>query len=188
MSGNWPSRHYVVTADFTSRKFGRLSFNAGAFYMNTRNQAFDGAFEFFIPTVLPTPAGAPVAVSNNYSLENKKIAAFYLEGQYDLTDQLHLSAGGRYNKEWIHTVQNAFGVLNPTPPIILNESPFGEMSFSRFSPRATLRYDITPTSNVYGSFSRGFKGGHFTVTVGDRGEADRRQGRSPPTYGHTRAA
>lgn len=32
------------------------------------------------------------------------------------------------------------------------------------------------------------RGGAGTVTVGDRGEADRRQGRSPPTYGHTRAA
>ena len=163
---DWPSRHYVGAVDFASEKIGRFSYNVGAFYLDTVNTTNGGAYQLFASgtTVLPAVPGEPTFVSNNYTRQEKQIGAVYFDAQYDVTDRLHVSAGGRYNKEWLRAFQSAFPTVDPPAPIVLNEYPGGRVSFSEFSPRATIRYEVTPTSNAYASVSRGFKGGGFNVT------------------------
>lgn len=163
---DWPSRHYEGTIDFASEKFGSFAFNAGAFYLNTINTTNGGRYILLGTgtTVLPSAPGAPSFISNNYTRGEKQVAAVYVEGQYEVTDRLHVTAGGRYNRESLRFFQKSFPTLTPATPIVLNEYPGGKVHFSQFSPRGTIRYEVTPTSNVYASVTRGFKGGGFNVT------------------------
>ncbi len=88
---------------------------------------------------------------------------------YDLTDQLSVSIGGRYTEDtrtsqvlrrtYIGGFSEFFGG-NPT--LIATTSDFnGEADFDDFSPRIAVGYKLTPDSNVYASYSQGFKGGSF---------------------------
>ncbi|MET0589287.1 MAG: TonB-dependent receptor, partial [Novosphingobium sp.] len=38
-------------------------------------------------------------------------------------------------------------------------------SYSKFTPRASIRYEIAPRTNVYASYSKGFRGGEWNSTV-----------------------
>lgn len=163
---DWSSRHYTGTIDFASDKFGAFSFNTGVFYLDTLNQGNGGASYFFNPngTVVPSP-GMPVFVGASFTRQEKQVAAVYFEGQLDLTDRLHLTAGGRYNHEKIHAYRRTYLSLPAPTPLSLPEYAHSPASFSQFSPRGTLRYEVTPTSNVYASISRGFRGGGFSIAA-----------------------
>lgn len=163
---DWPSRHYTGTIDFASDKFGAFSFNAGIFYLDTLNKGNGGASYFFNPngTVLPS-TGTPVFVGASFTRQEKQVAAVYFEGQLDLTDRLHLTAGGRYNHEKIRAYRRTLFSLPAPVSLDLPEYAHSPASFSQFSPRGTLRYEITRTSNVYASVSKGFRGGGFSITA-----------------------
>ncbi|WP_018147754.1 TonB-dependent receptor [Henriciella marina] len=88
---------------------------------------------------------------------------------YDLTDQLSVSVGARYTEDtrtsqvlrrtYIGGFSEFFGG-NPT--LIATTSDFnGEADFDDFSPRLSVGYKVTPDSNVYATYSQGFKGGSF---------------------------
>lgn len=88
---------------------------------------------------------------------------------YDLTDQLSVSVGARYTEDtrtsqvlrrtYIGGFSEFFGG-NPT--LIATTSDFnGEADFDDFSPRVSVGYKVTPDSNVYATYSQGFKGGSF---------------------------
>jgi iron complex outermembrane recepter protein len=87
--------------------------------------------------------------------------AMYVNGTYSLTDRLFLSGGVRYSDE-----DKKFTSVFDTGPN-MGESLFpgnlDEKTFVNFSPSATLRYQVAPNSNVYGSISRGFKSGTFNT-------------------------
>lgn len=88
---------------------------------------------------------------------------------YDLTDQFYVSLGARYTEDtrsstvlrrtYIGGFSEFFGG-NPT--LIATTSDFnGEATFDDFSPRVSVGYKVTPDSNLYATYSQGFKGGSF---------------------------
>ncbi|GAA0865593.1 TonB-dependent receptor [Sphingopyxis soli] len=89
---------------------------------------------------------------------------------FDVTDRLHLSAGGRYtvdNRKSFIFKQNQIlgadpdfggtGVLIGAPITNFN----GKARFKKFTPRASISYDVHDDLMVYASYSKGFKGGGF---------------------------
>ncbi len=88
---------------------------------------------------------------------------------YELTDQLSLSAGGRYTYDKrTSTVlrQNLTGgysdLFGGTATPYLVESDFeGSRAFKKFTPRASISFQPTPDHNFYASYSKGFKGGGY---------------------------
>ena len=89
---------------------------------------------------------------------------------YDLTDRLHLSVGGRYtidNRKSFIFKQNQIlgadpefggtGVLIGAPITNFN----GKARFKKFTPRASVSFDVHDDLMVYASYSKGFKGGGF---------------------------
>ena len=89
---------------------------------------------------------------------------------FDVTDRLHLSAGGRYtvdNRKSFIFKQNQIlgadpdfggtGVLIGAPITNFN----GKARFRKFTPRASIAYDVHDDLMVYASYSKGFKGGGF---------------------------
>jgi iron complex outermembrane receptor protein len=89
-----------------------------------------------------------------------KAWAIYADGSYHLTDRLTLSAGARYTEEkrktrfFALTFATVPGGAYSVPPIA---DP--QRTFTNFSPRVSVRYEVADNTNVYASVSRGFRSG-----------------------------
>ena len=142
------------TQDFqvSSKLEGPLNYLFGLSYLNDK--------AFFDTRFVGDPAlgvgGTGLTVETAFGADNvaktSSYAAF-LEGYYDLTDQLKVTVGGRYTYEERSAEVVSFGF------------PF-ELSTSQraFTPRFVLAWDNGPT-NLYYSFTRGFKAGGFPGPV-----------------------
>jgi len=113
--------------------------------------------------------------------------ALFAQANYDLTDQLHLTLGGRYTEEDksflpVQVIfQNYYAgisqVVPPDNPLFALDAPFlqaGEpilplvekdIEISEFTPMASLSYDVSDNMMIYGTYSEGFKSGGFTQRV-----------------------
>jgi iron complex outermembrane recepter protein len=94
-----------------------------------------------------------------------KSYAGYLELYYQLTDRLKFTFGGRFNRDEksLHVINNddlapGFGI----PPAFVPSTFSQDASFSDFTPRAVVSYDMGYV-NYYFSFNKGFKSGGFNV-------------------------
>lgn len=96
-------------------------------------------------------------------------AAFYGQATYDISKNLQLTGGIRYDYE--HKKQGALSQYqidpDPTPVFDIRPDTSAQGNFSAFSPKVSLNYLITGESIVYTSFSRGFRAGGFTEISSD---------------------
>lgn len=95
-------------------------------------------------------------VSNDITTESESA---FVEGNYEITQQIKVTVGGRYthDKRSIDGRNNAGFQAFGLPASF----DFGD-SFSAFTPRFVLAWDNGPT-NIYYSFTRGFKAGGLTT-------------------------
>lgn len=85
----------------------------------------------------------------------------YAELKYHITDQLALSAGGRY------TYERKEGYTSHSARTVFYGAPFDvhfEKTFKKFTPRAILEFTPMEGALLYGSVSTGFKGGGWSLT------------------------
>jgi iron complex outermembrane receptor protein len=116
-------------------------------------------------------AGPPLLTSAQDVTQTNKSWAIYGEGDYDLTEKLTLTVGARYTKDKKSSIVNdlpvkIYGTLieaNPvaTLPGTISMTKPVEESWKKFTPRASLRYELSDDSMVYGLWSRGYRGGGF---------------------------
>ena len=116
-------------------------------------------------------AGPPLLTSAQDVTQTNKSWAIYGEGDYDLTEKLTLTVGARYTKDKKSSIVNdlpvkIYGTLieaNPvaTLPGTIRMAKPVEESWKKFTPRASLRYELSDDSMVYGLWSRGYRGGGF---------------------------
>jgi iron complex outermembrane receptor protein len=109
--------------------------------------------------------------------------AGYLQGTYAITDQLHLTLGGRYTFEdkrftpdqYIKLDRTGGGLLALSQLFIpASENPNGNRILpleqrttmaNEMDPAITIDYQLAPEILAYASFSKGFKSGGFTQRV-----------------------
>ncbi len=94
----------------------------------------------------------------------RRAYAGYVDASYHLNDKLTLSLGGRYSHEKVDTVTSSqtaaqIGTSNYT----VAPRPVSA-GFGKFTPRASIRYELAPQASVYASFSQGFKSGGWSGT------------------------
>ena len=103
------------------------------------------------------------------NVDTETMAAF-ADFTYDFSDQLSLSVGGRYTWDERSAKilrQNYFGGGSPTfggagiPAGAPGTNFRGKLTFTKFTPRASLSFKPNPDTQFYVSFSQGFKGGGF---------------------------
>jgi iron complex outermembrane receptor protein len=131
--------------NFASHKFGAFSFVAGLYYYNDdagRDQPISA-----------TRGSAPFLRTVS-SVQTEAYAA-YAEGNLDLSDRFHVIAGMRYSHE--HKKGEGHRVVGAGASVALEDS------WEAFTPRLALRYELSGRSNVYASYSKGFKSGVFNV-------------------------
>lgn len=116
-------------------------------------------------------AGPPLLTSAQDVTQTNKSWAIYGEGDYDLTEKLTLTVGARYTKDKKSSIVNdlpvkIYGTLIEANPVltlpgnIVMAKPVEE-SWKKFTPRVSLRYELSDDSMVYGLWSRGYRGGGF---------------------------
>lgn len=129
--------------NFASNDIGPFNFIAGVYYyydLNTwKAVAAVGSFSN--------------VVAREDLLTSTTAESVFAEGNYKITDKLKLTVGARYSNEGKTGVGSFDGFQ------LLDASK----SWSSFTPRVVLSYAIDNSSNVYASFSEGFKSGNFNV-------------------------
>jgi iron complex outermembrane receptor protein len=102
-----------------------------------------------------TNYGPGLAVLNISRFKLKTDArAVYADATYKLTDALTLGVGGRYSEEekTLNLDQLGTGAF----PLLVRNA-----TFKKFTPRGSIRYELAPRTNVYASYSQGFRSGSF---------------------------
>lgn len=93
--------------------------------------------------------------------------ALFGQGTFDVTDRLHLTLGGRYNKEEKDFNNRWFFIDQPRaftcPGLDVNgQQETCQSEDNIFTPMASVAYDITDDTLLYASYSEGFKAGGWT--------------------------
>lgn len=149
---NARSEAWSGDVNFSSRELGRLSFIAGASYY--------GKSDKWVPTeVDQNIPGAAIAVSI-FAGQSTKAYAVFGEATYRATEKLSIVGGLRYSNE-------RRGATGSGVPGIQTEGDFhdwGSRTFDRTTPRLSVLYDLSPKTNLYFTYSSGFKSGNFIAT------------------------
>jgi iron complex outermembrane recepter protein len=128
-----------------------IDFVAGAYYFNSRYTLDQSTF--FGP-FLQAAAGLP-AQGGNIVDHYSKSTALFADVQWQMTEQLRLSVGGRYTWDEKSMSNDVF----KTGITALIATP--KADWSKFTPRASIDYTFGEMSNnlVYASFSQGYRAG-----------------------------
>ena len=135
---------------------GRFNGLIGAYYLSAKSRT---VFDVRLPNTVTALTFGNVATDT---------AAIFGDFTYDLTDQISLSAGGRYtwDKRTSQIQRNVYLGSSPffggtSAPIVRQTDFNGSADFKQFTPRASISFKPTPNHNIYASYSKGFKGGGF---------------------------
>ena len=153
---------------------GPFNIVADAFYMKysyTEHQNPSLDLAGADPTV---PPGVAFLNSVNQYLTNQHNRSFALFAQadYDVTDQLRLTVGGRqtWDKKSTDYTQYdfVFGAtrdLNAQGPLVGNVA--NSAKFKKFTPKVNLQYKLNPDVLAYATWSRGYNTGGFNGRPGN---------------------
>jgi iron complex outermembrane receptor protein len=160
---------FTQEINFVSKKTGGWQLTAGVFFLTGEDAFLPSQFVLsslgipgLVPTLAPAAPGPTVLALQSMGRLKKDIYAAYAEVSYDVSDKLFVSVGGRYSYERQRALSNASlgrNVVGPTFSALLLETPYSPDSFKKFTPRVTVRYALDSNSNIYGTWSKGFKSG-----------------------------
>ena len=108
--------------------------------------------------------------TNWVSENNRDDRAFFLEGSYDITERLSVTAGVRRTTEDFDGGQWDAVEPIPTPPVHIYTFRKGAVnsqsaaSFDSTTPRFSVQYDWSDNIMTYATYSEGFNGGGVNTT------------------------
>jgi iron complex outermembrane receptor protein len=148
---------------FSSNKLGKFQFVAGAnYYVSHAEVDVDvNDFTFGAPPV-GNAINPPLFFYDQFV--KTKALGLFVDGNYEITDALTLDAGIRFSNETKEGFLPVLGTLNfantpPTPLIVTRNYTYPEDKAKKWTPRTSLRYALSSESNVYFTYSQGFKSG-----------------------------
>ncbi|MDP3747669.1 MAG: TonB-dependent receptor [Phenylobacterium sp.] len=157
-----PYRNYLTTA-FTQEfnvggSLGPVDAVVGAFYMDFEQEVY---IHFDFPLGLPPLPPNSQQQFEVRPLENSAIAAF-ADATWNVSDRLRLIGGIRVSKDKMTITQNNFLVFGVgAPQLITCANRTRTIEFNSTTPRVGAQYDLATNSNVYATYSKGFKVGGF---------------------------
>ncbi len=124
-----------------------------------------------------TPLSSYIKAQEIFFWRKKEAWAGFIDATFHVSDRLSINLGGRYSKETqdVSAEKNIFctaaagctvgGVLIPvagrTSTPYTRASSAQSSSYSKFTPRASIRYELAPRTNIYASYSKGFRSGEW---------------------------
>jgi iron complex outermembrane receptor protein len=133
--------------NFASRQFGMVSFVAGLFYYDAKTDFLAGLDPILAPFV---PGVFPLIVQKD-KFRSQSYAA-YAEVTIKPVEKLSLVLGGRYN----HEPHTDIDILS-SPNISISRT------FDSFTPRASIKYEVTNHLNAYATVSVGNRSGQTGI-------------------------
>ena len=144
---------------------GPLQGLIGGYYLDAKART-----PFDVRLFTSNPVGLPGLTASTNAFVRTNTLAGFADFNYDVTEQLSLSVGGRYTwderrasilrQNYLRGGSPEFGTAGV--PLGLPGTNFkGKRSFTKFTPRASVSFKPTPDHNLYASYSQGFKGGGF---------------------------
>jgi iron complex outermembrane recepter protein len=181
-------RTFQQAIDFAIDAIDNVDLVLGGNYYNitTRIEEIpNSAFAYVGPPVNPSVTTVPLTgyakATEAYFFRKKEAWAIFGDLTVQVTDRLSLNAGGRYSKETqnVSGYQIGYNLATGAPATcaysIAGETRFGltctngasakRSSYDKFTPRASIRYEISPGTNVYASYSKGFRGGEWNASI-----------------------
>jgi iron complex outermembrane receptor protein len=141
-----PDKNFTQELNFASEKFWNVaSIVTGLFFYKD-----DSGYTPLIGNF----AGSPFT---NYSAVRVRAEAAYLEANVDLAPGLVAIAGLRESHE-LRSVQYQGGLA-----AVFVGDALHQADWNAITPRASLRYEIAPHTNIYGTYSQGFKSGVYDL-------------------------
>jgi iron complex outermembrane receptor protein len=139
---NQTHQQFSQEVRLASNPGGKLNYVVGAYYLD---QSYD---------ITNTQSGLIYANAVVSQIAGQKNKAWALFGQadYKITDQLTVTAGGRYSYEK-KTFTNR--------PLFFPASRTYTNDWDNFSPKIGLNYEFTPQIMAYASWSKGFRSGGY---------------------------
>ncbi|MDG2002462.1 MAG: TonB-dependent receptor, partial [Novosphingobium sp.] len=170
---------YQQTLEFAVTSIDRLDLLIGGqYFQNTTSFPNPSDFNLGPGTFSASRAtDTPISQYTNYlhsDFDRKKEAwAAYFDATFAATDRLFINVGGRYTQETQDVRSQRFSAFfppfNPAGPVWDSDVfaassgvPFSS-KYKRFTPRASIRYEISPRTSVYASYSRGFRSGEWNT-------------------------
>ena len=121
------------------------------------------------PNLTPDGMGPLCLSCNTVDFEMESWAVF-TDVTWHATDKLDLIVGGRYTEDKPSSVITALGLFrtprisDPSDPTGMTPLTWGaSKTFSDFSPRFVVDYQWTDDLSVYGTISKGYKAGGFSL-------------------------
>jgi iron complex outermembrane recepter protein len=140
--------NYQQEITLTSHSGGRLQWLLGA------NNYYGRTLSY---TNIPLASG--VVVNANKQLTTRALAIFG-EATWSLTDRLFVTGGYRVNIEEV----TLDAITAPNQPQS-NLPRRGKKTWTSGTPRLSVRYELTPNTNIYASYNQGFKSGVFDAAA-----------------------
>lgn len=156
--------------NLASNAAGPLNWVLGAVYLHSKNSQYineyRGSDDNFLRPALPmdtafdaTDVGY-ITYAELSSIKREQWAAF-AQATYDLTSQLKLTVGARYNHDKASGTSDSMsgGVSGQTSGAYLQPASTGTRKADAWTGKAALDYQFTPSNMIYASWTRGFKPG-----------------------------
>jgi iron complex outermembrane receptor protein len=158
------NRHtFIQQLDYDVKPTETLQIQAGGMYF--KDQSSDNAAVMLFSPPLTTSFS--ILQQANTTMLTRAYAG-YIDATWEVIPNLFLNAGVRYSKDErtvsAYYIQAAPLIAQATPNYPVQAYPTSA-SFPATTPRATVRYEFAPRTNVYFSFAEGFKSGTFNATA-----------------------
>ncbi|MBT0670266.1 TonB-dependent receptor [Novosphingobium profundi] len=171
---------YTQEYNLASDTEGPFSWIVGAVYLHSQNENYINEYSAStgdgqLAALAKDTAWNDDAVSSLYYGELTTITresyAFYGQGSLNITDDLKLTAGLRYNHDTYNGAGDSIngGAVSFTSGNYLQPTPSVTDSTHEMTWKAALDYQITPSNMVYFSYTRGYKPGGVNVGASKNG-------------------
>lgn len=167
------NRDFQQELVFASEKFGNFSFVAGVNYYNSKARVDVNVNDFVNGSKPLGNVTLPQLFFYHQQVRTKSYGIF-IEGNYQVTDKLTLIAGVRYSDEKKLGTLLDLGTIDfapfladgvtPNPNFFTTQTLVTNLGLNntfakKWTPRLSLRYALDGRTNVYATFSQGFKTG-----------------------------
>ena len=161
-------RTWQQAVDLTVNKIQDFDVIVGATYFNDRLK-LPGTKQYTgnNPANPGTTAGTLADYTQlSYALASQRKSAWaaYADITYHLTPQLSINAGGRYSDESQFVAANAVALIPSLAAVLGRPNLTNHVKFKKFTPRASVRYELAPRTDVYFSYSQGFRSGSYNLS------------------------
>ncbi|MDB5723992.1 MAG: Outer rane receptor protein, partial [Novosphingobium sp.] len=175
---------FQESVDFTINAIHNLDLIVGGnYYHITSEYAPDKANVAFTANGQPvgTPLSSYLRLQEILFWRTKQAYAGFVDATFHATDRLSINLGGRYSSETqdVAAEKHVFCTVAAGCTDLGGTVPLGAIrtgtvgtpytransaqtsTYSKFTPRASIRYEISPRTNIYLSYSQGFRSGEW---------------------------